>query len=307
MGNSFSFEWEVRFMEWLQSFDNAFFSALGKFFTLFGEELFLVALIGLFYWCLDKKTGKYIATNFLPTIVAGPLIKNILLRRRPYMDHSSIKCLKSVDSSGDIMDINVQGYSFPSMHASNTLSGYGSVAVKYKNRLLRSILLFLIIMIGISRVYVGVHYPTDILAGWGLGIIMLIVISLLQKKIKNHLIFLGIFGVLALPGWFYCTSNDFYTAYGLMVGTFAAFYIEDRFVKFENTKNIIRCILRVLCGVGIFFVLNEVLKLPFSKETLEASTFAAHLIRAARYAIVSFVIMGVYPLSFKLVSRKFKK
>ena len=49
--------------------------------------------------------------------------------------------------------------------------------------------------------------------------------------------------------------------------------------------------------------LNAVLKMPFSKELLEAGDLSAHLIRAVRYAVVVFVLIGVYPMLFKLTGR----
>lgn len=303
MGNSFAFEWEVSFMEWLQGLDNPVFTAIARFFTLFGEELVLVGIIGFIYWCFDKNTGKFIATNFLPTLLAGPLIKNIVMRRRPYMDHAGIKCLKQVDTSGDLYDINVQGYSFPSMHASNTLSVYGSLAISQKNTGFKIATAAVLFLIGLSRVYVGVHYPTDVLVGWVLGIVVVSLMTVLQKKIKNHLVFAAIFGLIGLPGWFYCTSTDFYTAYGILVGIFIAFSFEEKKVNFENTKSIPRCILRVAGGVGIFLGLNTALKLPFPSEILEAEDFVSHLIRALRYAIVSFSVMALYPMVFKYTAK----
>ena len=61
--------------------------------------------------------------------------------------------------------------------------------------------------------------------------------------------------------------------------------------------------LRVLGGVAVFFGLNTLLKLPFSKEFLESGTLAAYLVRTLRYAVVIFVDMGVYPLVFRLTGK----
>ncbi len=300
-GTTFFFDWEVSLIEWLQSFATPIINAIAIFFTMFGEEMVLVAVIGGIYWCLDKEKGKYIATNFLPTVVAGPMIKNIAVRRRPYMDHKGrIECLKIVDSSGDMYDLAVQGFSFPSMHASNTLSVLGSFALSVKKKTVYYITFVFLLMIGLSRVFVGVHYPTDVLAGWLLGIVMLIFVSLMQKKIKNHLVYAAVFCVLALPGWFYCTSNDFYTAYGLLIGVFVAFWFESRFVKFKNKKNILRALLRLAGGLAIFLGLSEGLKLPFSKSFLAEDGFLPHLIRCIRYAVSSFTVMALYPMLFKV-------
>ena len=306
-GITFYYDWEASFMEWLQSLAGPVVTAIASFMTMFGEELVLVGILGFVYWCYDKKLGRFVGTNLIAALMAGPLIKNIVTRRRPYFDNASIKCLKAVDADADLYDIAAQGYSFPSMHASNTAATYGSIALRSKNKWVKPLIGVLIFLIGLSRVVVGVHYPTDVLAGWVLGFGMLALVSLLQKKISNPLVLMAIFGVLSLPGWFYCKSNDFFTAYGLLIGMYLGFWLDERFVKFENTRSIVRCILRVIGGVAIFLGLNELLKLPFDKSFLECGSFAAHLVRALRYFVVSAVVIGAYPLVFKYTAGIGKK
>ncbi len=113
--------------------------------------------------------------------------------------------------------------------------------------------------------------------------------------------------LIAVPGWFYCKSADYYTAFGILLGFIVAVEFENRFVKFENTRNVLRCILRLVLGVGVYFGLNTVLKLPFSKDFLDAATMASYAVRAARYCVVIFVTIGVYPLIFRLGDRIFKR
>ena len=66
-------------------------------------------------------------------------------------------------------------------------------------------------------------------------------------------------------------------------------------------------ILRVLGAFAVYAVLNTVLKLPFNKEWLNSGALAANLIRSARYAIILFVIVGVYPRLFPVFEKVGKK
>ena len=77
--------------------------------------------------------------------------------------------------------------------------------------------------------------------------------------------------------------------------------------KCENTSNIFRCILRTVGGGLIYFGLNEVLKLPFPKELLDAGNVVSQLIRVLRYAAVIFTVIGVYPMLFKLTDKIWSK
>ena len=95
------------------------------------------------------------------------------------------------------------------------------------------------------------------------------------------------------------SSADYFTCLGLLLGFMAAVPVEERFVRVENTRNPLRCLLRVVGGAAVFFALNTLLKLPFSKEFLEGGSRGALLVRCARYAIVSFVDFTVYPMLFR--------
>lgn len=236
-GNTFFFNWEIELINWLQNFASPVTNAIATFFTLFGEELVVVGILGFFYWCCNKEWGKYIGTNVVVGFIVPPFLKNIALRRRPYMDSTSISCLRPVIKDGDIYDIAVQGYSFPSIHASNSLNYLTSLSLCVKKKTVTVISCIIIFFIGASRVYLGVHYPTDILSGWAISAVMVLLLNWLQKKIKNHLYFALIFGLLALPGWFFCKTDDFYAGYGLLIGILIGFYFETRFVNFKNTNN----------------------------------------------------------------------
>ena len=298
-GITFFFDWEVRLMEWIQSWLGPVGTAIASFITLFGEELFLVAIVGFLYWCYDKEFGKFAGLNIITGIVWNPLIKNIFLRRRPYFDNPGIKCLKPVDSSADIMDIGAQGFSFPSGHSTNSAVTFGTLAIYTKKRVFWIIAIVAPLLVGISRFSVGVHYPTDVICGWLLGVAIIALMTFLQNKIqKKWLLHLIVF-VVSCAGLFYCRTNDYFTGLGLMAGFFLAMEFEERFVKFETTRNVLSIILRMLGGFVVYLGLNALLKLPFSKEFLHSATMGAYLIRTLRYTIVGFVAIGVYPMVFK--------
>ena len=307
MGNTFYFDWEVQLMQWIQSWLGPVGTAIASVFSEMGEQLVCVAVLGFLYWCWEKEYGKYVGLNVLVGITLNPMIKNIFIRRRPYFDHAGIRCLKPVDSSADIYNISAQGFSFPSGHSTNAVTLYTSLGRYKKNRILMIIGVVLPLLVGVSRFCVGVHYPTDVLCGWLLGLAVVLLLPALRRAIKNSWLFYGLLVLIALPGWFYCRSADYFTSFGILVGFIFAVRFEERFVKFENTRNILRCILRVALGIGVYFGLNVLTKLPFSKEFLDAVEMGSYALRAARYCVIIFVTIGVYPMLFKLGDRVFKR
>ena len=306
VGNTFFFDWEVSLIVWLQAHMGAFGTTLASFVSAFGEELACVAVIGFLYWCYDKRFGRFVGLNVLVGLVLNPMIKNIFLRRRPYFDNPQIQCLKPVDKSADIYNIAAQEYSFPSGHSTNAVAVYGSLAAYRKNKALSILAVALPLLIGVSRFCLGVHYPTDVLFGWGLGLVILFVVPRLQSRCKNPRLFYGALLLITLPGFFYCKSADYFSGYGMMLGFVLGVEFEQRYVNFENTCSPWRSALRVVGGVAVFFGLNTVLKLPFSSDFLNSGTMAAFLVRTVRYALVIFVDMGVYPLLFRVTEKWFR-
>ena len=306
MGNTFYFEWEPAFMEWLQIQLGAVGGTIFGLLSFLGEEIVMVAILVFLYWCYDKEFGIFVGTNLMTALIWNPMIKNVALRRRPYMDHAGVRCLKPVKPEADLLDIRAQGYSFPSGHAMNSTVIYGSLAI-YRPKVWLIVLAAAIpVLVGLSRVAVGVHYPTDVLAGWLVGTFSLSFISWLQKTVRKRWVLYLILIGAAVPGFFYCDSADFYTAVGTAAGFFAGNLFEMRYVKFENTRKPLYMVLRLAIGTAIFLGLKKLLELPLPEELLTSSTLPAFWLRAARYAVLLFILVGVYPLLFRVIERRGK-
>lgn len=305
-GRTFFFNWEVALQEGLQSITGSSAGiAIGSAMTMLGEEIVLILVLGFLYWCYDKNFGKFVGTNILCGLCWNPMLKNVVFRRRPYFDHEGIQIFKPIDSSADIYDIAAQGYSFPSGHSTNSAIVWGSLPMYKKGNKTLIVLAFVIpFLVGFSRVALGAHYVTDVLCGWVMGAVIVFLISYLQTHVKNENILHLCLVLVSLPGCFYCKTNDYFTGFGLMVGFFLAIPFEQKFVNFKATKSVPRIIFRILGGGALYFGLNTILKIPFSDELLESATMAQFLIRAVRYAIVGFLLMGVYPLLFDRIGAK---
>ncbi len=294
MGNVFYFTWEISLMENLQRVMPGWLMTGISQFSLFGEEVALILIMGLIYWCLDKRVGKYIGEIVIIGALWNPMIKNIFCRRRPYMDNENIDLLRMIAKDADKYDVAAQGFSFPSGHSTNAAALYGGLA-RLKNDKTWIWAGILMILVGFSRVAVGAHFPTDVLAGWGLGLFVVFFIPWLKRKLQNENLFYGILVMTALPGVFYCRSEDYFTALGLLIGFVLAMKFEEKYVNFEGTRKPLEIVLRLAGGGVVYFVLNLALK-----RVLPAGDIA----RVIRYAVVTFVMMGVYPMAFKALRRR---
>lgn len=306
-GNIWAFEFENQIILWLQSLglEHSFIYYLMQFFTLFGEEYILIGVIGLVYWGIDKRRGEQLALSVMAANLTFPLIKNIVRRRRPFGSRPEIYNLK-----------DVSGYSFPSGHSSGSASTFVGARVVMndaKNKQLKNALtvcaIAIPLLVALSRMYLGAHYFTDVVCGLAIGTGMVFLIDWLMRIVPNKFYIFGGFLVVGFAGFFYCTTHDFYTNYGIMAGLTAGILFENKIVKFENTTTWWRIALRLLGGGLIYVGLNEGLKAivgaiyPTYSENYNFERF----FRTIRYATIIFVAIGLYPMLFKPAERLWKK
>ena len=214
MGNSFWLFWEPGFIEFLQGkvtpLAQKFFEAV----TYLGDEYAIILIIGFLYWGYKKELGKKIGLYFLTALMTTVVLGNIVMRRRPYFDHKEIKCLKPRSSKGDPFDISIQGFSCPSGHAANSVSTYAGLGCSVKNKALKVVLFLVPVLVGLSRIVLGVHYPTDILAGWAVSALAIFAIS----RINNQYIVYLMIALIGIIGCFFSKSADFFSSLGIAFG-----------------------------------------------------------------------------------------
>lgn len=146
--------------------------------TLAGQPPFTMGIgflaIGL-GWGGANYSLLYAGMIVLLTLGLGSVIKVTLRRSRPLTDYVSRMWFKT--------------YSFPSGHSVGAVVAYGLVAyltwgmATPLGYMLTGLLALLMVLIGISRVYLGAHYPTDVLAGWLLGAAGLAAIAMVQPSL----------------------------------------------------------------------------------------------------------------------------
>ena len=297
-------EWEVGLIEWTQKSLGSLNDAIGKVLSFIGGEIGMMLALLIILFCWKKEVGKRLALIITAVNTWLPMIKAVVMRPRPYMDYPDrVKGVADVGNKAPLDDVAAHGYSFPSIHSASTMALFIPLAAEVKKKWMWIAAAVITFLVGISRAVAGMHYPTDIMAGWVLGLAGAGICLLLEKKVKNEWIRHLILLVSALPGLFFVRTEDYFTSLGLLIGLIAAIHYEERFVNYRDTRNILAMILRVAGAFAIYYVMNTLLKLPFSKDYLSGGTLGAFLIRAARYGMIIFTIFGIYPKAFPLFEK----
>tara|TARA_B100000609_G_C17201241_1_gene428263 strand:+ start:713 stop:1303 length:591 start_codon:yes stop_codon:yes gene_type:complete len=148
----------------------------------------LIAFLTLLIF--DKKNRLYlilcIPIGILLTDQIGRQIKNLELRDRPYMtiNEENIKLLVKVKKNiyGDYVETSSSKKSFPSNHSANIFFLSYIFSIKYSRY--RKYTIFVAFLVAISRIYVGVHYPLDVIFGSSLGVIIGYLLNQIWNKTK---------------------------------------------------------------------------------------------------------------------------
>lgn len=143
------------------------------------QTVTLLCLVALIYPKTRNCYGLSMSLSAIFSSITYKFLKTIFARSRP----DTILHL-----------IHQGGYSFPSGHSMTGFVFYGMLIwlcrKNIKNKTLVNtvtvVLSFLIFLIGFSRIYLGVHYPTDVLAGWVLGVALLTFLTSIEKYIRSR-------------------------------------------------------------------------------------------------------------------------
>jgi len=265
-------------------------------FTLLGEDYFYIVLIGIVYWCFQKKGAIFMAYLVLFSAYINYFFKMLFNMDRPPPAYRII----------DKTDIS---HGFPSGHAQSSTTFWTWASLKTRSKVLYLLSPFLIFMIGLSRIYLGVHYPGDVIGGVIIGFVFILVVCLMYPRINSFLerfspmarqliipvvalvLFVG--SLLVFPD---TSRDDPAIVCGGLFGFSLGVALESKYVRFTTERTTGKKRWRILIGlvvIGVMYVgLTPVLP--------SSNVFT----RFTRYAIITLGAAFVVPLIFNYVEER---
>ena len=280
--------------------------------TQFGEETaFLVAAI-IVFWCVDKYKGYYIlSVGFLGTL-ANQFMKLFFRVPRPWVLDPNFTILEQAREAAS-------GYSFPSGHSQSAVGTFGALAYTTKKTWLRICAIVIAVLVPLSRMYIGVHTPADVLvaSAMAIGLILLLKPVALGGRKKPMVILLGIMVAAAAAFMCYVELYPFpadmdahnlasgiknaYTLTGALMGLIVVYIVDEKWQNFTVEAVWWAQILKVGIGLLLVLAVKSGLKVPLNL------LFGESIGRAVRYFLIVITAGILWPLSFKWFSKLDKK
>lgn len=153
-------EFQRQILRHIAELHTPFQNHVAQFLTLFGEQFLLVAIAVFIYWNINRKKGFVIAMSLINALTAMGIIKAVVRFPRPWILMEDIETIRLQTATG---------YSFPSGHTTGAASTFTSIAVTFRKRWLSIVCAVMITLTGLSRIYLCVHWPQDVIGGILIG------------------------------------------------------------------------------------------------------------------------------------------
>lgn len=243
---------------------NAFFIFLNFFDTLGFSLLFLV-VVWLGY---NSKWGARVFYLFILSTVVNMSLKYLFAIPRPCTLIPSLAL------------VSAQNYSFPSGGAQNAVVFFGIFALMCKRRWAWVLAICFMMLIGLSRVYLGVHYPSDVIAGWTVGLLLLLmyyqIFPVFEKWIGRKSSWVWVFFGCLLPLLLLMTplyTPSLAILIGGCMGVTIGLIMQTKFKVHAINRGLkargIACLIGLL-GVIIFYSIAKAFDIIFANEQMAA-------------------------------------
>lgn len=276
----------TQLIEMLQSLFAPQFNWIFVAITSLGDGAVLVGLGAAIYWCLDKSRGRLVTYILLSGAYLNLFLKILVPWPRPPVNLH-------------IVENNEPLYGFPSGHAQDSATFWTWITLNFRRRILGILGTAVVLGVGVSRIYLGLHYPAQVIGGWAVGLVvacfgMLVLRYVQQRKVRVGAvpqILLAFFTLipmvfavaLAGTGEVYPGEIGGYL-FGFSVGVLA----EDRYVHFTVDVSTARKVIRLVIGgattgcliLGFRLILPDIYLIPAFVNSMIRGLFVAAIVPA---------------------------
>jgi membrane-associated phospholipid phosphatase len=257
--------WALQVILWFQSWRTPLIGAFSQVFHYLGSEDFYLAILPLVYWCVDAGFGRRLSAVLMLSMWSNAWLKGWFMRPRPFM------------VSGEVQNmLEETSYGLPSGHTQGTTTLWSTVALQTRRTWVTIAVTALVVLMAVSRMVAGVHFPQDVIGGILFGLVWLGLYAGLEPRLAPWLERQGLWTQIALiaaatavmlvihPGLIPVSSPEWLaepqplddllagpvTPAAAFLGLGIGFALEVRYVRFDVAGPWWKRVLRYVIGVA---------------------------------------------------------
>ncbi len=312
-------KFQMEILKFIQELRLPFLDTFFSLITRLGEEIAFMAVGMIVFWCIDKFSGYYVLCGGFFGTLLNQFLKITFRIPRPWVLDPKFQIVESAREAAS-------GYSFPSGHTQTSVGLFGSLAKLTKEKGLKILFIVLCVLVPISRMYLGVHTPLDVLVSVAVALVIVFGFYPLFKKAQESpkvmYIILGVLSALTaaylafvclykFPAEVYLAENienlnsaqkNAFTLLGCLLGLITVYFVDSKYIEFETKAVWWAQIIKVILGLGLVVAAKELLRSPL--EAIFVNTLVARLVR---YYIMVIIGGVLWPMTFKFFAKLGKK
>ena len=169
------YQWGINVIKVIQTIENPPLTTIIVFITTLGAGIAYVAMLFYIFWCVDDRQGIKLSVLMVFSGWINSFLKVLFKQPRPYNLDPSVG--RAAETS----------YGIPSGHAQSSLVFFTAFASWLKKPALYVAAILITLVISFTRLYLGVHFPTDIFGGWIVGLVVLVLYWAFAGRIEKVL------------------------------------------------------------------------------------------------------------------------
>ncbi|HDR4734219.1 TPA: phosphatase PAP2 family protein [Bacillus cereus] len=243
---------DMLFLEWMTSLEGSVLTTFFKLVSSLANETLYLVIISFLYWCVSKRKAFHMIVMLCFSGYIGIMVKEFMKIPRPY----------TYDGIEALYEKSAAGYSFPSTHVQLSTTFWGSFMILCKKRIVWIIGIIFIILVAISRLYLRVHWLSDIIG----AVLFSVIVVYLYTKVtmglsdRNFILLQRIILAVSLIMYVMTSQVDNLKLLGVLTGSTIGIMLENHFINMNESNDFKIQVVKTVLGLSIMLIMQFILK-----------------------------------------------
>ncbi|HDR4601912.1 phosphatase PAP2 family protein [Bacillus cereus] len=246
------FNIDMLFLEWMTSLEGSVLTAFLKLVSIIANETLYLIVISISYWCVSKRKAFHMIVMLCFSGYIGIMVKEFMKIPRPY----------TYDGIEALYEKSAAGYSFPSTHVQLSTTFWGSFMILCKKRIVWIIGIIFIILVAISRLYLRVHWLSDIIGAVLFSVIVVYLYTKVTMELSDKKFILLQRIILAVSIIMYVMTSqvDNLKLLGVLTGSTIGIMLENHFINMNESNDFKMQVVKTVLGLSVMLIMQFILK-----------------------------------------------